>query len=91
MRLPGTHNSKYGDLREVVCEYLDARAMNWSDLESWLGEAPQPILTRKPPRVSPVSGDGAPVTEAGEENPFTAQALGYKPALDVEARLDAMA
>ena len=53
MRLPGTHNSKRGDLREVVCERLDGPRYELPDLEEWISEQ-KAILTRKP--VEPKAG-----------------------------------
>lgn len=95
MRLPGTHNSKYGDLREVACERLDGqRRYELDDLESWLDEVREPILTRKEPAIRPASAslrrDGP---AASPPNPFLAagEAYGFRPPLDVEAMLSAMA
>jgi len=85
MRLPGTHNSKRGDMREVVCERLDGPRYELEDLEEWIAEQ-QPVLARKPaPSVA-----GKPTTaEPVDDNPFMAHArqFGYKPRLDVEAAL----
>ncbi|WLA79598.1 DNA-primase RepB domain-containing protein [Bradyrhizobium elkanii] len=96
MRLPGTHNSKYGDVREVACEALDgARRYELDDLESWLDEIRQPILTRKEPVLRSVkAGDAATsAAPATPTNPFLAagERYGFRPPLDVEAMLAAMA
>src|SRR6187402_369327 len=91
MRLPGTHNSKYGDVREVVCEFLNGPRYELDDLEAWLAEA-TPILTRKPPGAKAVQGP-ARVSEPEPVNPFMAfgKKWGFRPAIDVEAMLAAMA
>ena len=46
MRLPGTFNSKRGDMREVVVERLDGPRYELEELEEWISEQ-QPVLTRK--------------------------------------------
>jgi P4 family phage/plasmid primase-like protien len=85
MRLPGTHNSKYGDMREVVCERLDGPRYELDELEEWMSEQ-QPVLTRKPPEPRPG------VKAEPDDNPYLkhAREWGYKPRLDVEARLASM-
>ena len=89
MRLPGSHNSKYGDMREVVCERLDGPRYELDELEEWMAEQ-QPVLARK--SVTPTSrgGDSRP-SEDG--NPYLkhAREWGYKPRLDVGEALAAMA
>ena len=88
MRLPGTHNSKYGDMREVTCERLDGPRYELDELEEWMAEQ-QPVLARKP--VEPQPGRTACPEDDG--NPFLKHARehGYKPRLDVEAALAGMA
>ena len=92
MRLPGTHNSKGGSWKEVSVERIGGPRYELDDLEEWMVES-APVLRRKlvagtvdpsDPSVSPVAGTG---------NPFLAAAklLGFKPPVDVEARLAAMA
>jgi P4 family phage/plasmid primase-like protien len=87
MRLPGTHNSKYGDMREVVCERLDGLRYELDELEEWMSEQ-QPVLTRKPPEPKP-----GVKAEPEDDNPYLkhAREWGYKPRLDVEATLADMA
>jgi hypothetical protein len=89
MRLPGTHNTKRGDWREVVIERMDAeRRYELEDLEDWLDEQ-RPVLVRK-------STNGTGQVDAGsypsDDNPYLrhAREWGYKPRLDVEAALAAM-
>ena len=86
MRLPGTHNSKRGDMREVVCERLDGPRYELDELEEWMAEQ-RPVLTRKP--AEPKPGRKA---EPADDNPYLkhAREYGYKPRLDVEAALAAM-
>lgn len=82
MRLPGSHNSKHGDFIEVeVIECTPTRRYELSDLEDWLSWQSR-LLHRKPSAED----------RAAPKNPFTAVAdrLGFKPSVDVEARLSAM-
>ena len=87
MRLPGTHNSKRGEWKEVevVERKLTADGQIWryefDDLEDMLSEA-SPIVLRKL----------RPTPSADEINPFLKYAAmaGYKPPLDVERRLSLM-
>ena len=82
MRLPGSHNSKYGDLREVVVEWFDGPRYELEGLEEWL-EYQRPLLTRKETAKALVVPD----------NPYLALAaqFGYRPRLDVDAALAEMA
>lgn len=84
MRLPGTHNTKEGAWREVVCEHVGSSRYELDDIEEWLSET-APVIRRKPP-----AGQEAAATI--ETNPFLVAAarLGFKPSLDVEQRLAAM-
>jgi hypothetical protein len=82
MRLPGTHNTKKGDFREVKIERLDSDVRyELEDLEDWLDEQ-RPVLTRKPVEPAQIAG---PI----DDNPYLkhAKEWGYKPRLDVERRL----
>jgi P4 family phage/plasmid primase-like protien len=85
MRLPGTHNTKDGAWKEVVCEFTDGPRYELDDLEEWLSEA-APVLRR---RVREAPGAAAPPAVT---NPFLAAAakLGYRPPVDVETRLSQM-
>ena len=88
MRLPGTHNTKGGQWREVTVERIDGPRYELNDLEEWLAES-APVLRRA--LVSHPSGAQAQ-SNAVPDNPFLAAArlLGFKPPVDVEARLEAM-
>lgn len=83
MRLPGTHNTKTGELRPVrVLWFSDAR-YEFDDLVEML-DWHRPVI------VSPVNPDGR--KEPQEADPFlaAAQRFGFKAPLDVEQRLAAM-
>jgi P4 family phage/plasmid primase-like protien len=84
MRLPGTHNSKRGDMREVVVERLDGPRYEPEELEEWLAEQ-APVLTRK-------AVIGIPIPPPEDDNPYLkhAREFGFKPRLDVEAALAGM-
>ena len=88
MRLPGSHNSKGGSWLEVTVERIDGPRYELDDLEEWLAES-APVLRRA--LVSHPSGAQAQ-SNAVPDNPFLAAArlLGFKPPIDVEARLEAM-
>jgi P4 family phage/plasmid primase-like protien len=89
MRLPGTYNTKGGDWVEVTVEHTGGPRYELDDLEDWLtGSAP--LLHRRPPQV--LSGSQPAPTNVTADNEFlkAARALGYKPPVDVEARLAAM-
>jgi hypothetical protein len=81
MRVPGTHNSKFGEWTEVTVVESNDRRYDLDDIETMLYEC-SPIVLRilTPPRT------------AGEDNPYlaAAKALGFKPPIDVEKRLAAM-
>jgi hypothetical protein len=80
MRLPGTHNTKFGRWAEVTTIANSGIRYELDDLEEWLSEV-SPVILRK---VRP-----AIVTD---NNPFleAAKAQGFKPSIDVEKRLKAM-
>jgi hypothetical protein len=101
MRLPGSHNTKRGDWIKVVAEPLEySPRYELSDLEDWLAET-SPVLRRRAAAggVSLIghAGDNATPAKAilspVPDNPFLAAALaqGFKPPVDVEARIRAMA
>jgi P4 family phage/plasmid primase-like protien len=83
LRLPGTHNSKNGSWNEVIVEVSrPTLRYELDDLRDWLELAPQPLLRRRKPASNGQSLD----------NPFLAAARrqGFKPPVDVAARLAAM-
>lgn len=83
LRLPGTHNTKNGEMRPVrIAEYAPDRLHDIADLEEWLS-IQSPVIKRIVREAS------APAAE----NPYLAAArlLGFRPPLDVEEALDAMA
>jgi Family of unknown function (DUF5906)/RepB DNA-primase from phage plasmid len=80
MRLPGTHNTKFGKWIEVTTiAHSDVR-YELDNLEDWLSEASPAILRKNRP------------AEVTDNNHFldTAKAQGFKPSIDVEKRLAAM-
>jgi P4 family phage/plasmid primase-like protien len=91
MRLPGTVNSKYGDMREVTIERCDgALRYELEGLAEWVSYQ-RPVLTRKPPSVVQQAKTKQP-RNVVHENPFlaAAAAMGRQPRLDVEEALAAM-
>lgn len=90
MRLPGTHNTKRGQWREVTVEQSDGPRYELNDLEEWLAEA-APVLRRRQPAAANAA-TGAAFLRSVPDNPFLAAAklLGFHPPVDVEARLEAM-
>ena len=77
MRLPGTHNSKFGNWRKVVVVEQNDNRYELDDLEEWLGET-SPIILRK---------DKPPAQTAGQSNIWKECAERHKPPIDVEKRL----
>src|SRR5262245_47067833 len=83
VRLPGTHNTKNGEQIEVTVEVSRPELRyELDDLCDWLELVPQPLLHR-----CKSAGNGQ-----SPDNPFLAAARrqGFKPPVDVEARLAAM-
>lgn len=82
MRLPGTHNTKKGAWAEVVIEQMTDRRYELDDLEEWLSRTSPKIIRKNKPAALPA-----------DDNPFlvAARQLGFKPSIDVEKRLAAMA
>lgn len=80
MRLPGSHNTKFGEFKPVEIIEQSDRRYELDDLEEWLSETSPIILRKERPQQNPA------------DNPFlaAAQRLGFKPPLDVEKRLAAM-
>lgn len=92
MRLPGTHNTKRGDFREVKIEHLNSDVRyELEDLEDWLDEQ-RPVLGRKDKIGTEVPGAGFYPSQPADDNPYLkhAREWGYKPRIDVEAALAAM-
>jgi phage/plasmid-associated DNA primase len=93
MRLPGTFNSKYGDMREVTIERCDpALRYELEGLAEWVSYQ-RPVLRRKPPETPKAAGKKSRAALGGvPENPFlaAAAAMGRQPRLDVEEALAAM-
>lgn len=81
MRLPGTHNTKFDQFTPVEVQKMGEERYELDDLEEWLAEQSPIILRKVRPAAQPT------------DNPFllAAQRLGFKPPLDVEQRLNAMA
>ena len=81
MRLPGTHNSKRDEWKEVAVVDSTGHRYDPDDIETMLYET-SPIVLRKL-RPSPAEG---------EVNPYLAIAkvLGLKPPIDIQKRLAAM-
>lgn len=81
MRLPGTHNTKNGQFLPVsIIEMKEGLKYELDDIEEWLSETSPVILRKERPPANI------------ETNPFliAAAALGFKPSIDVEKRLQAM-
>jgi P4 family phage/plasmid primase-like protien len=96
MRLPGTVNSKHGDVRVVKVERLEAdRRYDFDELEEAIAEWAPGRLTAKetPVKALKASRKGAtPAPAEGGSNPFlkVAEEQGWKPPLDVEQALASM-
>ena len=86
MRLPGSHNTKSGDWREVRTEKLDGPRYELEDLEEWLTEATAggrpPMLTRKVEAVRDATPDATSGEEPGGDAP--------RPPVDIEEALASM-
>lgn len=80
MRLPGTHNTKFGKFTPVTIRTLTDRRYELDDIEEWLSETSPVILRKERPSATPT------------DNPFliAAAQLGFKPSIDVEKRLAQM-
>jgi phage/plasmid-associated DNA primase len=81
MRLPGTHNTKFGEWAPVVIVDQNERRYELDDLEDWLSEQ-SPVILRKV----------RPAIVTADTNPFSAHAKehGFRPSIDVGERLAAM-
>src|SRR5258708_24705398 len=80
MRLAGSHNGEFGEVKEVEKVSRNGLPYELDDLEEWRSET-SPVILRK---IRPVAWI--------EPNPWLAIAerLGFKPPIDVEKRLAAM-
>jgi hypothetical protein len=80
MRLPGTHNTKFGKWFEVTTVANSGSRYELDELEDWLAEQSCLILRKHRP------------AEVFDNNYFlaAAKAQGFKPSIDVEKRLGAM-
>lgn len=87
MRLPGSHNSKYGDMRQVTVEHMSEVRYELDDLEEWLSEV-APVIKRKTADGKAVAAQRSP----GETNPYLeyAKKRGFTPSLDVDRMLREM-
>src|SRR6516162_694672 len=87
LRLPGSHNSKKGDRREVVVASWGGRLYEIDDLEDWLS-IQSPVIKRK----LPLSNEKSLVKEEVDDNPYRifARSIGFKPPLDVAQQLAQM-
>jgi AAA domain len=87
MRLPGTHNTKFGERIEVT-EIVDNPAARYDidELEEWLATV-SPIIQHKPKQTNGANGHDP------ETNPWLAAAglFSHRAPIDVEQRLAAMA
>ena len=90
MRLPGTHNTKSGELRPVtVLPCSTWSRCEFSDVVDML-DTQRPLLTAPAPPLS--NGDARSAPLAADDNPYLAAArtLTFKPSIDVAARLATM-
>ncbi|MGY4291480.1 hypothetical protein ACVWXO_010746 [Bradyrhizobium sp. LM2.7] len=86
LRLPGSHNTKRGDMRPVeIIELHPDRRYHIEELEEWLSEQ-SPVMLRKAREFAKTAGEN----EA--DDPFLqyAHEVGYKPPIDVQQRLEQM-
>jgi RepB DNA-primase from phage plasmid len=90
LRLPGTHNTKRGEFKEVTANPPDMGGnpnplYELDDIEEWLGEQSPIILRIERPRAVTVG-------QAVEADPYLvyAKEAGHKTPIDVKARLDRM-
>src|SRR6516164_5666988 len=101
LRLPGSHNSKKGDRREVVVASWGGRLYEIDDLEDWLS-VQSPVIKRKIPESKIGISEGGFQSHScsqdvtGTNNIGTnaylefAKSLGFKPPLDVAQQLAQM-
>ena len=95
MRLPGTHNTKSGDWKEVeITSFHPNRRYEPDDIEEWLSEQ-SPVMLRRSRERAKTAGQnmtGSKHTVVGENDFFASYAKrhGIKPPINVEQRLSAM-
>ncbi|MGY4286689.1 hypothetical protein ACVWXO_005909 [Bradyrhizobium sp. LM2.7] len=83
MRLPGSRNSKNGDVVPVeIIELHPDRRYDLEELEEWLSEQ-SPVMLREEREVGKTVGESDPFAEY-------AKSIGHKPPIDVEQRLAQM-
>jgi hypothetical protein len=82
MRLPGSHNTKDGGWLEVTSDG-DDRRYDISDIEDMLSICSPVVRRREPAALRPGASGRCPWEAA-------ARLVGYKPPVDIEARLKAM-
>lgn len=85
LRLPGSHNTKFGEWKDVVVSHNTDKRYHLDDIQEWLGEQ-SPVILRKVREHTPTA------RQAVEADPYLAwfKESGLKPPVDVEKRLDAM-
>ncbi|MEY9235365.1 P4 family phage/plasmid primase-like protein [Bradyrhizobium japonicum] len=91
MRLPGTQNSKYGDIREVVTETLDGPRYELEELEEFIAET-APILTYVMPAIKPTRPNSAAGKSAVAADPYEelANDPAFRSRIDCDAALAGM-
>jgi P4 family phage/plasmid primase-like protien len=83
MRLPGSRNSKDGASTPVeIIELHPERRYDLEELEEWLSEQ-SPVMLRVEREIGKTVGEIDPFAEYAKQ-------VGFKPSIDVQARLDAM-
>jgi hypothetical protein len=83
LRLPGSHNTKTGELRPVTILWVSGNRYDLIELQEWL-DIQRPLIDRPaPPEAAAKPEEFDPFAE------FVAH-YGFKPPIDVEERLAAM-
>jgi P4 family phage/plasmid primase-like protien len=82
LRVPSSHNSKNGQWIEVAVLEVNNLRYELDDLEEWLSEQ-SPVLLRKERERGATVGERDPILEYAKQ-------YGWKPPIDVEARLQNM-
>ncbi|TYO67075.1 hypothetical protein FXV83_07670 [Bradyrhizobium hipponense] len=95
MRMPGSHNSRNGEWKEVVVtSFHPDRRYEFDDIEEWLSEQ-SPVMLRRNRERARAAGEYTAAQERpvlGETDFFAeyAKRVGFKPRVNVEQRLRAM-
>jgi RepB DNA-primase from phage plasmid len=95
MRLPGSHNTKNGERKEVeVTSFHPDRCYEFDDIEEWLSEQ-SPVMLRRSRERAKAAGEYMARREhmaVGESDFFAdyVKRCGIKPPINVEQRLRAM-